>query len=532
MLTIRIALLFLFINSISVLSFDKDSIGVRIDINSNKFKYILETIFLNYADTVDIDLLSEEAFRTILKKLDRHSLYFNKEQLYSKQVSREGSEIGIGIEIGYFGDTAVVYKVVDKSPADSSGIEPFDKIIAINDVNVIGKSLKSIYQSLRGQKNSIINLQIESRFTKKIREIEIIRKAVPISSLYISMILPGTKTGYINSKKFSKISHEEFSKELDVLIKKGMENLIIDLRDNPGGFLEQVGLIVDEFLPEGNTISYTKARNPIFNQRMESSAKCCCKKLPLVLILNQNSASACELFAGAIQDLDRGLVVGQRSFGKSSAQKLWKMNDSTGFQMTVAEYFTPLGRSIDKKDNDSVFLDPAMKLTVGDTAYNQLVEVINKFGGETRLPVFHSARGRTLLGGGGIFPDYIVEEEKNTLLTDILLHRNIIYEYVYYFLKDNYTVLKSEFNNMESFVIKFRITDKMLFDLKSLSYSKKIWNEEMFLKDKSAIRTQIKAEIGRALFGNMAYYAVLIRNDHYIGKALEVMQESESFIQN
>ncbi|MFC2131581.1 S41 family peptidase [Bacteroidota bacterium] len=532
MLTIRITLLFLFINSITVLSFDKDSIGVRIDINSNKFKYILETIFLNYADTVDIDLISEEAFRTMLNKLDRYSAYLDKDQLYNKQVSNVGSEIGIGVELGYFGDTAVVYKVVDKSPADSSGIEPFDKILAINDVNVIGKSLVLIYQRLRGQRNSIVNLQVESRFTKKIREVQLTRREVPISSLYISMVLPGTETGYINSKKFSKISHEEFSVVLDELVNEGMKNLIIDLRDNPGGFLEQVGLIVNEFLPDGNTISYTKARNPIFSQRMESSAKCCCKELPLVMILNQNSASACELFAGAIQDLDRGLVVGQRSFGKSSAQQLWKMNDSTGFQMTVAEYFTPLGRSINIKENDSVFLDPAMKLTVGDTTYNQIVEVINKFGGETKLPVFHSLKGRTLLGGGGIFPDYMVEEEKNTLLMDIFLQRYIIFEYVHNFLTDNYAILKSEFNNMDSFVIKFRIPDKMLFDLKSLSYSKKIWNEEMFLKDKSAIRNHIKAEIARVLFGNRAYYAVLIRNDNYIEKALEVMQESGSLIQN
>ncbi len=514
-------------NTGSLLCENADSVGNRIGVNTNKFKNILETIYWNYVDSVDIDFLSEEAFRTIMKTLDKNSIYLNKDQLYTRKVNDQGSGVGIGVELRHINDTAVVYYIKEGSPADSVGLRPFDKILSVNDINVVGMSIDDIYVLLRGEKNTLLSVKFKEGFSEKIKKIDIIRNEVQISSLNIALLIPQTHVGYISSKSFSKISHLEFYEEIKKLKKRGAESFIIDLRDNPGGFLEQVSLIIDEFLEEGKTISYTESRNPIYKQTITSTDGGCCETMPLVMFLNKNSASACELFAGVLQDFDRGLVIGQRSFGKSSVQRLWNMNDSTGFQMTVAEYFTPLGRSIDIKHKDSINIDPAMKLNLDDTTFSKISEMINQFGVGSSLPVYHSEQGRTILGGGGIFPDYLVEEEQNTLLTNILLQRSIIFEYVYLYLSVNNKTLKDEYsNNLDKFISKFKISDKMLSELKDLSFKKNIWNEEMFQKDKIKIGDYLKATLGRALFGNSAYFSILIKSDKWIQKALEIIPET------
>ncbi|MFH1050500.1 MAG: S41 family peptidase [bacterium] len=521
-------IIIIIINSGSLLSENADSVGNRIGVNTNKFKYILETIYLNYADSVDIDYISEEAFRNMMSSLDKNSIYLNKEQLYTKRVNDQGSGVGIGIELRLINDTAVVYYVKEGTPADSVGLRPFDRILSVDDVNVVGKQINDIYGMLRGEKNTLLKVRMEKGFSGEIKKIDIMRNEVQISSLNISLIIPETKTGYINSKNFSKISHSEFMTEINKFKKKGIRSLIIDLRDNPGGFLEQVSLIIDEFLEPGKTISYTEARNPTYKQTITSTNNGCCEKIPLVLLLNKNSASACELFAGVLQDFDRGIVVGQRSFGKSSVQRLWNMIDSTGFQLTVAEYFTPLGRSIDIKKKDSITIDPAIKLSIDDTSYNKINDMVNQIGITGNLPVYRSENGRVILGGGGIFPDFLIEEEQNTLLTNVLNLRNIIFEYVYYYLIANKQLLDNDYrSDFEKFSGNFRVTDNMLFELKNLSYKKNVWNEEMFLKDKSKIRDFVKAEIGRILFGNKAYFAILLKSDKWIQKAVEVMPESD-----
>ena len=521
-------LIIFIISSLCLFAENKDSIADKIKVNTNKFNQILETIYLNYVDSVDIDAISEESFRIMMKSLDKHSVYLNKDQLYTRRVNDRGSGIGIGIEIRLINDTSVVYYVQAGAPADSAGLKPFDKILSVNDVNIAGKQIDDIYAMLRGEKNSLLNITIKEGFSEEIKKVKLTRNDVQISSLNISLVIPETKTGYISSKNFSKISHFEFVNEINKLKEQGINSLIVDLRDNPGGFLEQVGLIIDEFLQKGKTISYTKSRNQVYKQTIVSTENGCCEKMPLVLLLNKNSASGCELFAGLLQDYDRGIIVGQRSFGKSSVQRLWNMNDSTGFQMTVAEYFTPLGRSIDIKKKDSISVDPTLKLNLDDTTFNRISDMVNQFGYGSNLPVYYSENGRVILGGGGIFPDFLLEEEQNTLLTTVLLQRNIIFEYVYFFLIVNKNFIESEYqNDKERFIRNFRVTDKMLYELKNVSYKKNIWNEEMFQKDKLKISNLIKAEIGRVLYGNNAYFGILITNDKMIEKAVEVMPDSE-----
>jgi len=505
-----------------------DSIGNRIGINTNKFKYILETIYQNYLDTVDIDYISETAFQNMLKTLDKNSLYFNKEQLYGRQVQTEGTEIGIGLDIRIIDGNVIVYSVTANSPADSAGIKPCDKIIEIDSMVLYGKGFEEINKIFRGERNSFVNLKIEKALSEEIRQLNLLRKDIKVSSLNISLMIPESKILFISSRNFSKISHAEFKEVFEKYKKQKIKGILIDLRDNPGGYLEQVSLIIDEFLKEYKTISYTEARVAKYQSKLISTKGGCCEDLPLVLILNKKSASACELFAGVLQDYDRGIVIGQRSFGKSSVQLLWTMNDSTGFQITVAEYFTPLGRSVDIKKKDSVIIDPAGKLSMDENAYNKLTEFVNQMGYTSNLPVSYSENGRTILGGGGIFPDYLLEEEQYTLLTNILLQRNIIFEYVYRYLSVYKKSLEEDFKNEpEKFIKDFKISDKMLFDLKSLSYKKNLWNEEMFLKDKTKIGDFVKAEIGRVLFGDKAYYGILIKSDKWIQKALEVFPESD-----
>lgn len=504
-----------------------DSVRKKIQLNSEKFKYMLETIFENYVDSVDIDKISELSFKTLLNSLDKNSYYFTKEQLYNRQITAQGYEVNIGIDIRLMNQNVIVYSVVEKSPADLAGIEPYDKILEIDSNSLFGKNIEDILPLLKGEKNSFIKLKIEKAFTGELQEVVIKRDDIPVSSINVSLMLPNTQIIYISSKNFSKISHSEFRKIIEKYKKQKIKGIIFDLRDNPGGYLDQVSAIIDDFLESGKTIWYTNARNDAYKQKLLTSEGGVCETTPLVIIMNKKSASACELFAGVVQDYDRGLIIGQRSFGKGSVQLLWNMIDSTGFQVSVAEYFTPLGRKIDIKNMDSITIDPTAKLNLDDTTFSKINEIINQVGIGSKLPVYHSTHGRTLLGGGAIFPDFTLEEEHYTLLTTILLQRNIIFEYVYEYVSANKKSLKQEYLlNSDKFIKDFNVTDKMLFDLKNISYKKNIWNEEMFLMDKEKIKYFVKAEIGRVIFGNNTYYSILINNDKWIQKATEIFPKS------
>jgi carboxyl-terminal processing protease len=504
-----------------------DSIRKKIQLNSEKFKYMLETIFDNYVDSVDLDKISEQSFKTLLNSLDKNSYYFNKEQLYNRQITAQGYEVGVGIDIRVIDQNVFVYSVVEKSPADLKGIKPYDKILEIDSTNLQGKDFGYILTLLKGEKNSSVKLKIEKAFSGELQEINLIRDDVPVSSINVSLILPNTKIIYISSRNFSKISHSEFRKIIEKYKKQKIKGIIFDLRDNPGGYLDQVSAIIDDLLDSGKTIWYTNARNDAYKQKLLTSGGGICETTPLIIIMNKKSASACELFAGVVQDYDRGFVIGQRSFGKGSIQLLWNMIDSTGFQVSVAEYFTPLGRKIDIKNIDSITIDPTAKLNLDDTTFSKINEIVNQVGIGSKLPVYHSSHGRTLLGGGGIFPDFTMEEEHYTLLTSILLQRNIIFEYVYEYLSANKNLIEKQYQlNADKFINDFDVTDKMLFNLKNISYKKNIWNEEMFLTDKEKIKYFVKAEIARIIFGSNAYYSILITNDKWIQKAIEIFPES------
>ena len=314
---IKKVVIFLLLNWVYSISAPLDSVANRIEFNSNKFKYILETIYNNYADSVDIDKISEQAFYRLLNSLDKNSLYLTKDVLYKKTISDEGSEIGIGIDVRSFNDTIFVYTVMDNSPAYNAGIRPFDRIISINNDSVKGLTIEDIRKKLIGTINSVVSIEYISIADNKSRSIQINRTKIQVPSLNTSLMIPNNDIGYLNFKRFSKISHTELDSELSRLKKLGMRSLIIDLRDNPGGFLDEAGAIINEFLSGKQTITYTQSRNPQYRYHINSNDSGNYKKLPLILLVNDNSASACELFAAALQDLDRGLVVGRKTFGKS-----------------------------------------------------------------------------------------------------------------------------------------------------------------------------------------------------------------------
>lgn len=524
-------ILFFFLSSYFLYSTDIDSVRLRVDFNANKFKYILETIFNNYADSVDIDKISEQAFFQMLNSLDKHSYYLTKEALNKKSESDKGNEIGIGINLKSFKDTLFVYNVIWNSPAQLSGIKPLDRIISIDNKSVLAISLEEAQRMLKGENNSIVLIEILTASDFKRKVLQLTRNQITVSSINYSVIIPGNDIAYLNFKKFSKISHDEFQNDLKLLEKSGMRSLIIDLRDNPGGFLEQVGVIANEFINGKEIITYTNSRNPLFRYSMLSDDSGAYKELPVIIIVNENSASACELFASVMQDLDRGIVIGRRTFGKGSAQMLWKMTDSTGFQMTVAEYLTPLGRKIGLLKEPNKTIDESMKLNLNVNAITELNQLINVYGVDSKLPIYTTKKGRTILGGASVFPDYFVENDTITLLTEVLNNKNILIEYVFLYLTNNFKALNKEYgNSLPKFSKEFFISDLMLSDLKRHSYSKNIWNEEMFQNDKKKIEILLKAEIARAFFGDLGYYSILIKNDKFVAKAIELMHEADNLL--
>ena len=507
----------------------------EINLQALKFKYILEVAQKNYVDSLDIKKVSEAALAALVREIDPQSSYFTAEQLKIANESHKGSSHGIGVNLVSLSDSLYILSVVDNSPADSAGIETGDKILFINGENTYKMNTVDAQNILNGEKGTKVNIIVRRGFSSSLQEYSLERKEVPLPSIDAAFIIPGTKTGYILMNRFSDIADSEFAKSAELLIKKGMKQLILDLRNNPGGNLDCSAKIADEFFPNGKIVTYTKATNPEYRLEYKSSKKNqLLLNTPLVVLLNAQSASASEALAGSIQDFDRGLIVGEPSFGKATAQKLWNIKDGSGFSLTVAYYLTPSGRCIQKipiRDEAMPKLDPALGLTSDSSIKNQLEEVMKKTGGKTQLPVFKTSKGRSVIGGGGIYPDYIVKSDTLTLLTKILQQRGIFVEYAFNYLNYDGKKIVSEYkNNMSEFVMKYKIDDTLLDDFVLFAKRKNVWNDIMFVTDKEYIRNFLKAVIAHDIWGNNGYSSVMLAQDAQMKRALEVMPEAEKML--
>ena len=332
---------------------------------AKKFQVLLQTIHGHYVDSVDIEKLSEKAFNEMLRDLDPASAYFPAKETKELEDEQEGEETGIGAKLVSLNDTIHVFEIIDGSPADSAGLKRADKILFIDGNNISGLSQAEVYGLINGERGTEVSIIAKRGYGSALEEYKIERNLYPLSTISTYFLIEGTDIGYVNISRFSRKSHDEFLEVTGELKNTGMEKMIIDLRGNPGGFLRTASRIADEFIPAGKKLVYTDARNTDYRQEQVSTSSTAFPDMPLIILVDSATASAGEALAGAIQDLDRGLVVGERTYGKGSAQKTWNFNDGSAFRLTIAEYLTPSGRSIQKDrglNEELPELNPALEL--------------------------------------------------------------------------------------------------------------------------------------------------------------------------
>lgn len=490
-----------------------------------------------YVDSVNENKLVEEAIIKMLAQLDPHSTYNDAEEVKKMNEPLQGNFEGIGVQFQMIEDTLLVVQPVSNGPSEKVGILAGDRIIAVNDSAIAGvkMSTEEIMSRLRGAKGSEVKLTIVRRGVNEPLYFTVKRDKIPILSLDASyMIQP--QTGYIRINRFGATTPEEFLKALKQLQKKGMKDLILDLQGNGGGYLNAAIDLANEFLQQKDLIVYTEgraARRSNFYAKGNGNFK----DGRLIVLVDEYSASASEIVTGAIQDWDRGVIVGRRTFGKGLVQRPIDLPDGSMIRLTIARYYTPSGRCIQKPYDKTANLDG--KLNGEDTLekYNQ--ELIDRFNhGELMhadsihfpdsLKYQTKKLARTVYGGGGIMPDFFVPID-TTQYSDY--HRNLVAKGVVIkttmkFIEDHRKELQNKYKKFETFNNKFEISDEVLANMQTLADKEKIkFDEKQYQQSLPLIKTQLKALIARDLWDMNEYFQIMNTTNNSVIQALKVLNE-------
>lgn len=490
-----------------------------------------------YVDKVDENKLVEEAIIKMLAQLDPHSTYNNAEEVKKMNEPLQGNFEGIGVQFQMIEDTLLVIQPVSNGPSEKVGILAGDRITAVNDTAIAGvkMSTEDVMSHLRGPKNSEVKLTIIRRGVKEPLYFIVKRDKIPILSLDAAYLID-PQIGYIRINRFAATTAEEFAKALEELQKKGMKDLILDLQGNGGGYLNAAIDLANEFLKQKELIVYTEGRT---ERRSNFFAKGTgnFKNGRLIVLVDEFSASASEIVTGAIQDWDRGVVVGRRTFGKGLVQRPIDLPDGSMIRLTIARYYTPSGRCI-QKPYDSTTAKLNGKEIRGEESqekYNQ--ELLDRYNhGEMihadsihfadSLKVQTKRLGRTVYGGGGIMPDFFVPID-TTQYTDY--HRNLVAKGVIIkattgYIEKNRKDLKNRYKKFEDFNDKFEIEDDFLTDIRTLADKEKIeFNEKQFNQSLPLIKTQLKALIARDLWDMNEYFQIMNSSNSSVQQALKVL---------
>jgi carboxyl-terminal processing protease len=481
-----------------------------------------------YVDSTQPPKLVENAIINMLKELDPHSAYISKEEIDAANEPLEGSFEGIGVTFQLYKDTILVIAPVPGGPSDKLGIMAGDKILKINGEEAFGSKVnnKFVMDRLRGKKGTTVNVSVFRSGRKDLIDYAIVRDKIPINSIDATFMLPG-KTGYIKLNRFSKTSMEEYHQSMAQLKAEGMQNLILDLRGNSGGFLNTAVELSDEFLEAGKLIVYTEGlNNP--RQDFNASQKGGFEKGKLIVLINEASASASEIVSGAVQDWDRGLVVGRRSFGKGLVQRPFQMPDGSVIRLTTARYHTPTGRSIQRPYADGVesyYKDLYERHQRGELVHADSIHFPDS------LKYLTPAK-RTVYGGGGIMPDVFVPWD-STQFTDYysnLIRKGVFNRYTLEYTNNNRKKLLKEFADIAAYKSGFDIDESMMKAFLKMAEEEAVeWNEEQFKLSEQTIRYQIKALVARNLWDMGAYYQVMTPIDETLQRALEILNKEDIF---
>ncbi len=481
---------------------------------------LMELIKAKYVDEVKMNELADTAIAAILGKLDPHSVYIPAGDVQELNEDIAGNFFGIGVEFDVINDTINIMHVVPDGPSAKAGVQAGDKFIKVNDTAVAGVKIKEdkIKKLLRGPNATQVAIDI-LRGNKK-KKITIQRGIIPVSSVDAAyMMEPGT--GYIRLNKFSQVSYREFMQKLEKLKGQGLQKLILDLRNNSGGVLDQATEIADEFLDGDKLITYTAgAKFPKKEYRCKRPGLF--EQGKLVLLCDEGTASASEILLGALQDWDRATIIGRRSFGKGLVQEQYDLGDGSALRLTIARYYTPLERSIQR---------PYIK---GEKAYYD--EILNRFhDGEMvtmdsikndTIKKYQTPSGKIVYGGGGISPDVFVpiDTTKTGSAITKLYYKGTLYNFAYTYFLGNKSELHS-FKTIQEFSDKFSITQDTWQQFEALSLKDSVMVSELSTKEKDELSFRLKAAIARQVWRNEGLYEVLNTKDDAIKKALEVLRK-------
>ena len=479
------------------------------DKNEAKIKRLINYIQYDYVDKVNTDSLLDDAIANMLSKLDPHSVYLPAKRRAQVNEEMNGKFVGVGIQFLMFKDSLTVSKVIPNGPSFKAGIKAGDRILIADKDTLYGKKLPNtqIIKTLKGKKGTKVNLGIYRKATHKFFNTSVIRGEVPIKSIDAAYMI-NDSLGYIKLNKFSATSYNEFHKALTKLEKQGMKALVFDLRNNPGGYLHIAIKIADEFLSKDQLIVSTKNKGGQVEKTF-ATAEGDFEKAHVYVLIDEGSASASEIIAGAIQDNDRGTIVGRRSFGKGLVQQEMSLGDGSSVRLTTARYYTPTGRSIQKpynhKGNKGYFKEFEKRYIEGELTNADSIKVVDSL-------KFTTPKGKVVYGGGGIVPDVFVSIDTLDYINNLYINslNNFVFDYV-----DKH---RAEFKNLtfKAFKDSFDKDNKILN-----SYFKRIGG---FVKPhkipKKQIRFFLKSFFARELFDMNAFYEIYNKRDKMIDKVL------------
>ena len=527
-LNVWMPLLFAFILIFGmILGFNlRDTLRNKRDIQTlernDRLEQIIDLVDAKYVDSIKKDALYEDAITGILSHLDPHTVYIPANEYDEMNEELDGSFFGIGVEFSIVRDTIQVTSVINEGPANMAGVEVGDQLIKVGDSVVAGKNITSerIIKMLKGKQYSKVYVTLLQPLDNKTKTVQIKRDVVPVYSVIADIMLDSV-TGYIRINKFGANTYNEFMKAFKVLRGKGMEMLIVDLRQNAGGYLNAATEILDELLDDNKLLVYTQGKNSP-RKEYKAEKKGIFEKGRLAVLIDESSASASEILAGAIQDWDRGVIVGRRSYGKGLVQEQYDMDNGAGLRLTIAKYYTPSGRSIQRsfaKGRDAYENDFAKRFESGELIGNDTTHLSD-------TTKYYTSNKRVVYAGGGIKPDIYVPYDTAKLSNALL---NIVYtdemknEVWDYYMKHRADLLK--YKSIKDFNARYNADSLVIEYIKVLRpVEKKIAAKILSVPfNKNYLKLQMQAQLARILFGNNGYYTIAVQDDNAVKTAIKVL---------
>ena len=499
--------------------------SAQVNPQAEKLDALLNMISYGYVDSVDQKKIAEDAIRSLLKELDPHSVYIPAEELKEVNEPLVGKFEGVGIQFNILEDTIMVTQTISGGPSEKLGIRAGDRIVTINDTSVAGIGIKNndVLKKLRGDKGTKVKVGIRRRDVSDLIVFNITRDKIPLFSVEASYpAAPGI--GYIKISRFADSTVEEFRDALKKLKEQHQINtLILDLSGNGGGYLNRAIELADEFLPAGKRIVYTEGRN---NPKQESYSTNVggWEKGRLVVLVDENSASASEIVSGAIQDWDRGLVIGRRTFAKGLVQKPFPLPDGSAVRLTIARYHTPSGRCIQKPyspGDEDYDMDISKRYAHGELYHADSIKFIDSL-------KYNTNAGRTVFGGGGIMPDIFValDTSMSSKYYDELRRNGLLNDFTLTFVDENRKSLLEKYPDVHAFSKSFETDDSFISRFIAYAEKKGVKKDEEGIRTSGKlIRTQLKALVARDLWNTNAYYVVINDINSFLKKALESLED-------